>query len=496
MRRWSLVLACLLTGSAVGLFVGNSLLQGQGASPPAIPRELTSYRDIVKKVLPAVVSIESRVKPAKQANGNKRRPAFDDSQIPEEFRRFFEQMPDAEPQPSTGFGSGFLIDPKGVILTNNHVVDGADELEVQLRDGRKFVTKDFKTDSKTDLAIVRINAQGTLPYLEMGDSDAMEVGDRVLAVGAPFGLTGTVTAGIVSAKNRDLHLNSYEDYLQTDAAINPGNSGGPLVNLEGKVIGINSAIKSRSGGWQGVGMAIPSKLAAKVMRQLVKDGVVHRGYLGVQIRDVNDPELATRLGLKDNHGVLVSQVFDNAPAAKGGMQSGDVITAIAGHPVKDGRDLRNIVAELPLNKPVDVAVVRDGKPETLKVTVEEQPADYGTTRVPAPRLPRKSSSTVSLDKVGLEVQDLTPEVAEKLGYKGDAKGAVISRVDRDGPAAAAGLRAGMVITRVDKQPVESAQALRDKLSAAALDKGVLLQVQSPQGGTDYVLLKTSATANR
>jgi serine protease Do len=494
MRRWTLVFACMLTGSAVGLFVGNAFLQGQATAPPAVPKELTSYRDVVKKVLPAVVSIESRTKPAKAVNGN-RRPPIDENQIPEEFRRFFEQMPDVEPQPSTGFGSGFLIDAKGIILTNNHVVDGANELTVQLRDGRKFVTKDFKTDPKTDLAIVRIEAKGTLPYLEMGDSDAMEVGDRVLAVGAPFGLTGSVTAGIVSAKNRDLHLNSYEDYLQTDAAINPGNSGGPLVNLEGKVIGINAAIKSRSGGWQGVGMAIPSKLAAKIMRQLVKDGTVHRGYLGVQIRDVNDPELATRLGLKDASGVLVSQVFDNAPAAKAGVQSGDVVTAIAGQPVKDGRDLRNIVAELPLNKPVDVIVMRDGKPQTVKITVEEQPAEYGNARVPAPRLPRKSSSAVSLDKAGIEVQDLTAEVAEKLGYKAEIKGVVVTKVDRDGPAATAGLRSGQVITRVDKQPVESVQALRDKLSAAALDKGVLLQVQSPQGSTDFLVLKVTANAN-
>src|SRR5205823_5715105 len=198
-----------------------------------------------------------------------------------------------------GFGSGFIVDPKGVVLTNNHVVDGATEVEVTLHDGRKFTSKDIKTDEKTDLAIVRLDTKGaSLPYLELGDSASMEIGDRVLAVGAPFRLTGTVTSGIISAKGRyGLGLNKYEDFLQTDAAINPGNSGGPLVNLDGKVIGVTSAIKSRSGGFQGVGLAISSNEARKIMRRLHEHGVVRRGYLGVQIRDVEE-ETAKKYGLK------------------------------------------------------------------------------------------------------------------------------------------------------------------------------------------------------
>ncbi|HZT82751.1 MAG TPA: trypsin-like peptidase domain-containing protein, partial [Gemmataceae bacterium] len=384
-RTWLLVVASLALGALVGSFAAAPrLLQGKGAAaapaqaaPPAIPKELTSYRDIVKQILPAVVSIEVKSKPParKQPAARNRLPFPDDDRIPEEFRRFFEQfpqIPDDSAPPVLGFGSGFLVDPKGVVLTNYHVVDGADTVEVQLKDGRKFVSKDIKADAKTDLAIVRIQAKEDLPYLQLGDSDQMEIGDRVLAIGAPFGLTGSVTHGIISAKGRSLHMNMYEDFLQTDAAINPGNSGGPLVNLEGKVIGINAAIKSRSGGFQGIGLAIASNLARNVMRQLEKDGVVHRGYLGVQIKELIDRDLARRLGVGDQGGVLVTQVFDNTPAAKAGVRDGDVITSLGGRPVREGRELQNAVAGLPLGKPVDLTIVREGQPKTLRVTIEEQ----------------------------------------------------------------------------------------------------------------------------
>ena len=279
MARRSIVPICLILVGLAGGFVAGPVLHGQNASVATAPQELTSYRNIVKQVLPAVVSIESRVKPKTKTTAQKgqdrKRTPFDD-QVPEEFRRFFEefqqqpfQMP--EETPVQGFGSGFIVDSKGVILTNYHVVAGADSVEVTLQDGRTtFTSKDIHGDRKTDLAIVRIDPKGKkLPSLELGDSATMEIGDRVLAIGAPFGLTGTVTAGIVSAKGRNgLNVNMYEDFLQTDAAINPGNSGGPLVNLEGKVIGINAAIRSRTGGFQGVGLAIPSNMAKNVIGQL------------------------------------------------------------------------------------------------------------------------------------------------------------------------------------------------------------------------------------
>ena len=319
---------------------------------------MTSYRDVVKKVLPAVVSIEAKIKPAK-TKPLPRKPGLAEDK-------------DGD---SLGSGSGFLVDPKGVILTNFHVVEDADQLEVTLNDGRKFVTKDFVSDTKTDLAIVRIQPKGDLPFLQLGNSSEMEIGDRVLAVGAPFGLTGSVTAGIISAKQRSINVNVYEDFLQTDAAINPGNSGGPLVNLEGKAIGIASAIKSRSGGFQGVGLAISSNLAADVMKQLLKDGVVHRGYLGIKVKDVDTDEMAQRLGLKQTRGVQITRLFEDGPAAKAHLEYGDVIVSVAGKSIKDTRDLQSTVAGLPFGKPVLVAVMRDGKSRTFDVIVEEQPKE-------------------------------------------------------------------------------------------------------------------------
>jgi len=498
MKRWSLGLIRLVTLTLAGFYVFDSHLLSQQPSPAVMVKEIYSYRDIVKRVLPAVVSIEAeaKVKPRnKLKQPSKRAPRFEDPRIPEEFRKFFEefgipdQMPDESPR--LGFGSGFLIDAKGVILTNWHVVDGADHVTVHLKDGRKFVSRDIKGDQKTDLAIVRIDAkdQGPLPYLDLGDSDAMEIGDRVLAVGAPFGLTGTVTSGIVSAKGRNgLQMNMYEDFIQTDAAINPGNSGGPLVNLDGKVIGINSAIKTRSGGFQGIGLAVASNLARNIVQALQQEGVVHRGYLGVQMAELT-PAVASRLGLKKDTCVVVGEVFDGSPAAKAGLQPGDIITSLGGKTVTDGRVLQTVVAGLPLRKAVDVTVLRDGKTRVLPVTIEEQPGDFGMVRGPSPRRPQESPTSVELDKVGMEISDLTPEMAEELGYKKSVKGVIITSVEPGSAASAAGLRKDMVIAKVDQHAVTSATAARQALNKANLEQGALLQVHSPRGGTNFVLLK-------
>jgi serine protease Do len=492
-------LVCLIVGAAAGSFAVRPLLYGDPATGKSdkaatYPKELTSYRSVVKQVLPAVVSIEATAKPKVRSNRPAPPQPFDDSQVPEEFRKFFKgfdfhDFDFGDQTPAHGFGSGFIVDPKGVILTNYHVVGGADQVEIQLMDGSKYVSKDIHGDRKTDLAIVRIDTKGkTLPYLELGDSEAMQIGDRVLAVGAPFGLRGTVTAGIVSGKGRNgLNMNMYEDFLQTDAAINPGNSGGPLVNLEGKVIGINAAIKTRTGGFQGVGLAVASNLAKNVMHSLQKDGKVCRGYLGVQIKDLT-PEVAERLGVPNKQGVVVREVFEGSPAAKAGLKAGDVITDINHKPVKEGRVLQTIVAGLPLKQSVPVAVIRDGQPKTLQVNVDEQPDEFGTASRPVKRAPQGDKESVNLEKFGLEVGDLTPEKAEELGYK-TSKGAVILRVDPESPAAAAGLRKGTLIVKVDKKPVASAAAAREALKNASLKKGVLLQVQTPEGGMDYVVLR-------
>lgn len=492
MTRWSLAVVTLALGGMGGMLLTERVTKGQAPAPMTAPAERTTYRDVVKKVLPAVVSIESRVKQTqtKSRPPQQRRPG--NPNIPDEFRRFMDDMdgPSERSEPQLGFGSGVLIDPRGTILTNYHVVEGAGAVEVELRDGRKFTSKTIMGDRKTDLAIVKLdNVTTSLPYLEFGDSDAMEIGDRVLAVGAPFGLTGTVTSGIISAKGRNLRMNMYEDFLQTDAAINPGNSGGPLVNLDGQIIGINSAIKSRTGGFQGVGLAIASNLARNVATQLQKDGIVKRGYLGVQIREL-DPNVASRLGMNDANGVLVSSAVASAPAARGGVQSGDVITGVAGKPIKDGRELQRIVANLPLGKPVPVTVVRDGKPKTLSVTVEEQPEDIDQARITIPQNRRRETESLTAGKVGLDLVDLSSENAEQYGFSERTTGALITGVQSGSVAAVGGLRRGMVILKVDKKAVATAAEAREALEKASLDKGILLQVGSPQGGVNYVILRS------
>jgi len=502
MKRWPFAFVLLLAGALLGGLVGRSLLHGQPAVVPPVPKELTSYRDVVKKVLPAVVSIEGKAAPTpvKARQPRKRQPA-DDQQMPEQFRRFFEdfgQAPfDVERNPQMGFGSGFLVDPHGVVLTNNHVVDGADSVVVTLQDGRKFTSKDIKKDEMTDLAIVRLDTKESLPFLRLGDSDAMEIGDRVLAVGAPFRLQGTVTSGIVSSKGRSLGMNTYEDFIQTDAAINPGNSGGPLVNLQGEVIGINSAIKTRSGGSQGIGLAVSSNLAKNVMEQLEKSGTVHRGYLGVHIRDVADRDLAQRLGVPKEGGVLVTQVEASAPAGKAGVKEGDVITAVADKPVHDMHELLMQVARLSPGKAVDLQVVRDGKPQTLHATIEEQPRDFAQREAQPQRAPRgrQRSDAVSVDKIGVQVSDLTREQADRLGFR-DTAGALVVGVDDGSVADEAGFRSGQLITKVDRQPVKSAAAFKEMVEKASLEKGVLVQTEAPGGGTNFFLLKAAAAAAR
>jgi serine protease Do len=502
MKRWSVAAVGLLSaGLVLGGVAGHSLLKGESPAATPVPKELTSYRDVVKKVLPAVVSIEGKVAatPVKAKQERKRIP-LDDQQVPQEFRRFFEnfgQAPfDFDQAPHAGFGSGFLVDPKGIVLTNNHVVDGAESVVVTLQDGRKFTSKDVKTDEMTDLAIVRLDTKEDLPFLRLGDSGALEIGDRVLAVGAPFRLQGTVTAGIISSKGRNLGMNVYEDFLQTDAAINPGNSGGPLVNLQGEVIGINAAIKSRNGGWQGIGLAVSSNLAKNVMEQLEKDGSVHRGYLGVHIKDVADRDLAARLGVPADGGVLVAQVEEKAPAAKAGVKDGDVITAVDGKRVHDMHELLMEVASLPPGKSIELQVVRDGKPQTLHATIEEQPKDFARHEAPsqlAPRGRQRNNNGVSVDKIGVQVSDLTQAQAERLGFR-DTAGALVASVEDGSVAEEAGFRAGMLITKVDQQPVKSAAAFKEAVEKASLEKGVLVQAESPDGSTNFFLLKAAAPA--
>jgi serine protease Do len=487
-RLLTLGLTFALAGSSGLAFAADS------ATPPhkpAIAKEAQGYREVVKRVLPAVVSIEAKhkakVAPIKRPPSGQM-PFEGMPGMPDEFKKFFEQMPkqpfpQPEPGPGHSMGSGFVVDPTGVILTNEHVVRGADEVEVIFQDGRKFIAKDIKRDAKTDLAVLKIDCPEPLPFLKFGDSEAMEVGDRVLAIGAPLGMKGTVTSGIISAKGRDIQMNMYEDFLQTDAAINPGNSGGPLVNLDGDVVGINSAIKSGTGGFQGIGLAISSKLATQVMDQLLKTGTVCRGYLGVQVQPL-DVEVAARLGVTAKSGVIISKVGPGSPAEKCGLKDGDILTAIHGQAVRDPRQLQQVVAALPIGQTVELNITRDGTAQKLTMTVEKQPEVFGINAESA-----SPAAPTALDKFGLKAVNLTAELAKELGFTGPTEGVVVTEVDADGPAAKAGLRKGMVIQKANQQPTKNVAELQKALDAGQLDKGILLQVRTSQGGTSYLLLK-------
>ena len=483
--RFPLVLAGFALGVAATAFVTG--LHGQPAPPPpAVPKELASFRDVVKRVLPAVVSIDAKSLDKKPADAGVKKSQLPPG-TPDEFRRFFEVADDSGPKadPNLGFGSGVIVDPAGVVLTNFHVVEGADTVELSLQDGRKFTSKDIRRDAKTDLAVIRVQAANPLPALDLGDSDGMEVGDRVLAVGAPFGLAGSVTHGIVSAKSRqNLKLNQYEDFLQTDAAINPGNSGGPLVSLDGKVIGITSAIKTRSGGSQGVGLAVSSNLAKDVVDQLLKNGVVRRGYLGVAIKPLDD-ETALKSGLPKGTGVVVTKVYENTPAAKAGLQVGDIVTSVGGVAVKEANTLPRIAAKLPLDKETELVYVRDGKAVAVAVTIAEQPDDFGKRAKTVPEKPQ----TLKFDDLGLTVADLTPGEAARFEYPKGTAGVLVVGLQRGGPAAEAGVVLGRVIQKVDKTPVTTAKEFADALAAANRERGALLTLLRPTGEVEFAVVK-------
>ena len=380
-----------------------------------------------------------------------------------------------------------IIDPSGIILTNNHVVAGGGKITVKLHDGREYVATEVKTDPSTDLAIVRIKAEGSLPFATLGDSDKLQIGDWVLALGQPFGLENTVTAGIISAKGRAVGITRHEEFLQTDAAINPGNSGGPLVNLLGEVVGINTAISSSSGGFQGVGFAVPVNVAKWVSTQLQKDGTVHRAYLGVGIQQV-DQALAEQLGMRTPTGVLVTDVQADSPAAAAGLKSQDVIVEFGGTAIQSHRQLQAAVARSAVGSAVPMVVLRDGKRVTLTVTVREQPARYGErTGSERQNQPQEDNST-QFNKLGLEVGPLSRDVAEQLGMK-DTSGVVITAVEAGSVADQAGLKPSMVISQVGRETVRNVSEFEKAIASADLGKGVMLLVRTDEGSR-FVVLKS------
>jgi len=458
-----------------------------------------AFRDAADQVLPSVVMITNTPAVAQVSNDQGRPPEkwWDENPFGDMFpglpgpdlHRFFRELPSLPQMPRhgmQGMGSGVIVDPSGVILTNNHVVDGGGKITVRLHDGREFEAVEVKQDPKTDLAILRIQGATDLKAAKLGNSEETLVGDWVIALGQPFGLEGTVTAGIVSAKGRGIGITARENFIQTDAAINPGNSGGPLVNLKGEVIGINTAISSSSGGYQGVGFAVPVNLAKWVGGQLEKHGVVHRAYLGVMIQPVTHP-LAEQFGVKVHEGVLVTEVQPDTPAGKAGLKSGDVIVEFAGKPVASPQELQGVVERTEIGGKAPIVVVRDGKRVNLTVTLGEQPENYGLARNESRGFSKPESST--FDKLGLQMETLSPEVAEQLGVK-DTSGVVITDVRTGSPADQAGLESGMVITQANHQPVKNLDDFRKATDNQSLEKGALLLVRTSEGAR-FVVLKAT-----
>lgn len=493
MNRRPFLAIAIGVGLATAAVFGGAISRAQTA-PSVLRSDPVSFRDVVKATMPAVVSIEAKAHVGRSGRLRTQRPV-DDSDVPDNFRKFFEDLERRQNDSSgpsieqkIGFGSGFIVDAKGIVVTNNHVIENAEMVEITLADGRKFSSKDIKGDQRTDLAIVRFDPRGTtLPALEFGDSNQMEVGDRVLAIGAPFELSGTVTHGIISSKNRDLRLNHYDDFIQTDAAINPGNSGGPLINLEGKVIGITSAIKSNTGRFQGVSMAISSNMAKNVFNSLVRDGVVKRPYIGIEAALNTTPDVLAQYGAP-NGGVIIGKVRERSPALKGGLKADDTIVAINGKAIHDIRELQRTIANQSVGVTIDVDVVRDGKTLTLKVKLEQEPENYvGNLGQPKNRKITVDDEGVTVKKAGLELADLTATQAEQRGIT--QKGAaVIKSVAFGSIAQQAGLSPGLVIVKVNKKPVTSAADAKEAIEETISGDGALLHVQDNQA-TAIVKLK-------
>ncbi len=429
-----------------------------------------SFADLSKKASPAVVNI-SAVKIVKSHGGMPMPFGGDDP-----FKDFFEFFyRDRQPRDfkQQSLGSGFIVDKDGFILTNNHVVESTDEIKVKLADGREFDAEIVGRDPKTDLALIRIESEDDLPALTLGDSETAEVGDWVIAIGNPFGLGDTVTAGIVSAKYRQIGAGSYDNFIQTDASINPGNSGGPLLNTEGEVIGINTAIFSRSGGNIGIGFAIPINMAKDILPQL-KEGKVVRGWLGVMIQEVT-PELKEKLGLSDMQGALVADVTSGGPAEKAGIKRGDVIVGFNGKEIEEMKELPFLVASSPVGSEASVEIVRNGKHMTVTVTLgrlsdEEEGAPVET------RL-----------ELGMGLETLTPEKAGAMGLAG-TEGVVVTQVSPGSPASEAGVRPGDVIIEVDQRPVKNIEEFEAAASEFKPGDTMLLLLKR-RGATLFITMK-------
>jgi serine protease Do len=457
-----------------------------------VARDLsTAFRYTAKALRPSVVSISSVKKVEPQSPQRRSVPP----NIPEEFRgffdddlfeRFFEQIP-RRGFVQRGLGSGLIISADGYILTNNHVVRDADEVTVTLSDDQEFQARTVGTDAETDLAVLKIDATGLVPA-RLGDSDAIEVGDWVLAIGSPMGLDQTVTAGIISAKGRsNMGITQFENFIQTDAAINPGNSGGPLVNLQGEVVGINTAIASRTGGNLGIGFAIPSKMALQVKDAIIRDGKVERGWLGAAIQDLTD-ELADSFGFGSLDGVLVGDVVADGPAAKAGLAAGDIVVQLNGQAMKSASQLRNSVAALRPGSRAQLVVFRQGRQLnfTLNIGNRAELSKLLGAATPADQQPAERGA----DELGVTVQTLTPQLARQLGVDANLQGVVVTQVEPGSLAQRAGLGPRDIITSVGNTAVVDADGFLTAVGQQDVSKGIRLQAMR-DGVRRFVFIRSS-----
>ncbi|WP_428391124.1 DegQ family serine endoprotease [Lichenicoccus sp.] len=497
--RSSLRLACLLAASLA-----------LGSPPPAVARGAPdSFADLSAALLPAVVNISSTEtlsadQPDGEDNSGQDGDGPPDNGAPNggapgptmpfppgsPMEKFFHDFmnrhgmggpndPNAPPRKMQALGSGFIIDASGIIVTNNHVIKGADSITVTLQDNTVLKATLIGHDARTDLAVLQVHADHKLPAVSFGDSDKSRVGDWVLAIGNPFGLSGTVTAGIVSSRGRDIEQGPYDDFIQTDAPINRGNSGGPLFNMAGRVIGINTAIYSPSGGSIGIGFAIPSNDASLVIAQLQKFGHARRGWIGVRIQEVT-ADIAQSLGLSGAHGALIAGLEPKGPAQKAGLRTGDVIEQLDGKTV-DGRSLPRRVAETPVGEVAQMAIWRDGKTLTLPVTIGKFPEEAGKQASDKPPPPKVLET--SIGDLGMKVAAITDALRQKFQLQGSQKGVVITEVNSGGKAASRGLQPGDVIAEVQQSEIDTPAEMQDRIAQARADKrpSVLMLVQNSDG---------------
>ncbi len=429
------------------------------APVPQASAQFPDFVELSQRLKPAVVNISTTkvVQPRRPMMPGPRSPQ--DEFFEEFFDRFFRGQP--QPRPQRSLGSGFVVTPDGFIITNSHVVEGADEITVRLGDGRSFIAEIRGLDPKLDVALLKIEAQD-LPVAEIGDSDALQVGEWVLAIGNPFGLEETVTAGIVSAKERVIGAGPYDSFIQTDASINPGNSGGPLFNMQGKVVGINTAIVAAG---QGIGFAIPINAANQVVTQLKEHGEVIRGWLGVGVQELTE-ELAVSFGLDDTRGALVSEVMDDSPAARAGLRRGDVIRAFDGRRVDQVSDLPRMVANTPVGARVQVTIIRDGERMDIPVVIARLQDDRVRPEEPAEEP----------EALGLTVSDVTPEAMHLFGLRTD-RGALVTDVDPGGAAAAAGIRPGDLLLEISGREIPNAASFRAAVRDASPGATLRILVQ-------------------